>query len=110
MKSATMTNGTQVTESDRIVYEDADNETGFLIIPDLKWDQKTISSLYVQAIVRNRSIRSVRDLRTDHLPLLRKINTQGRMAVAKRYGVHPDELRLFVHYQPSYCTTMIFTG
>lgn len=32
-------------EADRILYEDPNPETGFLILPDLKWDQKTISTL-----------------------------------------------------------------
>jgi hypothetical protein len=32
-------------EADRILYEDPHPETGFLILPDLKWDRKTISTL-----------------------------------------------------------------
>jgi hypothetical protein len=32
-------------EADRILYEDPDPKTGFLILPDLKWDRKTISTL-----------------------------------------------------------------
>lgn len=95
-----------ITESERIVYEDTDPSTGFLIIPDLKWDQKTISALYVQTIVRDRSIRSLRDLRPSHLPLLRKIDSEGRRAVAQKYGVREDELRVLVHYQPSYCASI----
>jgi m7GpppX diphosphatase len=77
--------------------------TGYLILPDLKWDQSTLSALYVQTIVRDRSLRSLRDLRPSHLPLLRKIETEGRRAVARKYGVRADELRLLLHYQPSYC-------
>lgn len=30
---------------DKIVYEDEDPETGFIILPDMKWDEKTLSSL-----------------------------------------------------------------
>lgn len=32
-------------EADRILFEDPHPETGFLILPDLKWDRKTISTL-----------------------------------------------------------------
>lgn len=29
-------------EADRIVYEDPDPETGFVLLPDFKWDQKQV--------------------------------------------------------------------
>ena len=33
------------TESERIVYEDADPETGFILLPDMKWDCKQVSGI-----------------------------------------------------------------
>ena len=33
------------TESERIVYEDADPETGFILLPDMKWDCKQVSEI-----------------------------------------------------------------
>jgi m7GpppX diphosphatase len=32
-------------EADKIVYEDTNPETGFMILPDMKWDGKTLSAL-----------------------------------------------------------------
>lgn len=32
-------------EADRILFEDPEPQTGFLILPDLKWDRKTVSTL-----------------------------------------------------------------
>ncbi|KAH9811040.1 HIT-like domain-containing protein [Melampsora americana] len=90
------------TETEKIVYEDLSPNKGFMIIPDLKWDQLSLSSLYVLAIVQNPSIRSLRDITPIHLPLLRAIATDGTRAVQARYEVPKEELRLFVHYQPSY--------
>lgn len=48
-------------EADRILYEDSHPETGFLILPDLKWDRKTISTLVslVFAILVTRSSWSI---------------------------------------------------
>lgn len=47
-------------EQERIIYEEDDSETGFLLAPDLKWDGKQLENLYVQAIIRKRGIKSVR--------------------------------------------------
>jgi len=32
-------------EVDKIAFEDEDPETGFVILPDMKWDGKTLSAL-----------------------------------------------------------------
>ncbi|KAF5351572.1 hypothetical protein D9758_007223 [Tetrapyrgos nigripes] len=37
----------------------------FVILPDMKWDLHTVGSLYLVAIVRDPSLRSLRDLRGD---------------------------------------------
>ncbi|GHJ85941.1 hypothetical protein NliqN6_2343 [Naganishia liquefaciens] len=88
-------------EADKILYEDPDPQTGFLILPDLKWDQKTLATLYLSAIVFDKSIRSVRDLAKHHLPLLYNIQHAAERVVA-RYGLAAEAVRMFVHYQPSY--------
>ena len=67
-------------ETERIVCEDADPETGFVMVPDLKWDGESLESLYLQALVHRRGLRSIRDLTADHLPLLRNIWTRGTVS------------------------------
>ena len=64
-----------------------------------KWNQKTINQLYLQAVVHNRSLRSLRDLRTRHLPMLRNIIAQAEI-LAGNYGVGEGQVRCYVHYQP----------
>lgn len=66
-------------ESERIVYEDSDPETGFILIPDMKWDLKDTSRLYVSAIVHHRYLKSLRDLGPEHLPLLKNILISGQV-------------------------------
>ncbi|PLW18052.1 hypothetical protein PCANC_04720 [Puccinia coronata f. sp. avenae] len=91
-----------VTESDKVVYEDPSESDGFMIIPDLKWDQTTISSLYLLCIVRNREIYSLRDLCPSHLAMLKAIRSSASESIENKYNVPKRELRMFVHYQPSY--------
>nr|XP_046262970.1 m7GpppX diphosphatase [Scatophagus argus] len=89
-------------EADRIVYEDPDPEVGFVLLPDFKWDQKQVDDLYLIAIVHQRDIRSLRDLTSEHLPLLQNILKKGKEAILKRYNLPASKLRVYLHYQPSY--------
>ncbi|KAG6808451.1 hypothetical protein H0H93_016907, partial [Arthromyces matolae] len=83
----------------------------FLILPDMKWDGQTISSLYLLALVRDSSLRSLRDLRRKHVSLLKEIREDAVRVVWEKWGSvagrtgirNPKgELRMYVHYQPSY--------
>ena len=66
-------------EVERVVFEDNDPETGFVLLPDLKWDQKQIENLYLVAIGHRQGIKSLRDLDRSHLPLLRNILLKGQV-------------------------------
>lgn len=94
-------------ESERIVYkdflEDKKND-GFLILPDMKWDGANIDGLYLVSIVYRDDIRSIRDLRLEHRDWLLNLKNKILSVVPAcyNYAVKPDQLRLFVHYQPSY--------
>lgn len=81
------------------------NEDGFLLLPDLNWDRKTISSLHLLGLVERRDIWSVRDLKKRHVPWLREMKRKFVEATVKMFGemgVEGDMLKLYVHYQPTY--------
>lgn len=82
---------------------DAGIENTFVLVPDLKWDGTTARQLYLTAIAGDGRIRSLRDLRAEHLPLLRAIQQQAYASAKDKYGVGHGDLRMFIHYQPSYC-------
>lgn len=89
-------------EQDKIVFEDADPETGFVFLPDFKWDCKTIESLHMLAIVMDRKIKSMRDLNETHLPMLKKVRDTGLKTIEEKYGITKSQIRAFFHYQPSF--------
>ncbi|PWN31767.1 scavenger mRNA decapping enzyme [Meira miltonrushii] len=97
-------------EADTILFERQGSSDGFIILPDLKWDQKTLSSLYLVAIVHDRSLRSMRDLKKEHIPLLRSIMQEGQRVAKEKFGLGKGEsesaglskVRCFLHYQPTY--------
>ncbi|GLD93858.1 hypothetical protein PINS_up002463 [Pythium insidiosum] len=91
------------TESERIIMEDSDPKSGFILIPDFKWsDTSNLESIYCLAIVHDRSIRSLRDLRGNHLAMLRNLRDKSLEALHAQFGVSPSAFRIYVHYQPTY--------
>ena len=64
------------------------------------WSQ--VEALHCIALVRRRDVPSLRALRPAHLPLLRSILGRGSIALKKRFGVDLQELRVYLHYLPSY--------
>ncbi|XP_006901632.1 PREDICTED: m7GpppX diphosphatase [Elephantulus edwardii] len=89
-------------EADRIIFENPDPSHGFILIPDLKWNQQQLDDLYLIAICHRRDVRSLRDLTSEHLPLLRNILLEGQEAILQRYQLKGSCLRVYLHYLPSY--------
>jgi len=104
-------------EKERMLYNDTDARSGFLLNVDTKWKSHpdchasdraswrghdAVKDLYCLAICHRRDVRSLRDLSAEHLPLLRNILSAGTAAIERIYGVPANELRVFVHYQPQF--------
>lgn len=84
-------------EVDKIIYEDND----FILLPDYKWNGQK-ESLYLLAIVTDRTIKSIRDLNESHLPLLENIKTKSLETIKSKFDVEASQIRAYFHYQPSY--------
>ena len=70
-------------EEDRIRFEDEDPETGFILLLDLKWDERTVDTLYLLGICHVHGITCLRDLTDRHLPLLKNMLAKGRVSDGK---------------------------
>lgn len=81
-------------EADRVICED----DAAIVVPDTKWDRRDQSQLHVLALVKDGSIRSVRDLRASHVPMLKAM----KRTVLSKLGIAPSEMRVFMHYLPSF--------
>jgi len=90
------------TEQEVVMYREH-GEEGFLLLPDLNWDRKTLSTLHVLGIVERRDIWSVRDLTKSHVEWLKHMRQKLLDATFRLYpDVDSDQLKLYVHYQPTY--------
>ena len=54
------------------------------------------------ALVHRRDIASLRDLSSQHLPLLHNLKKKGTEAIEKIYGVKSNEIVIFIHYHPQF--------
>ncbi|KUJ16228.1 scavenger mRNA decapping enzyme, partial [Mollisia scopiformis] len=80
-----------------------DGDEGFLLTPDLNWDRKTMEGLHLLGLVERRDIWSLRDLKKKHIPWLRHMREKLLQATVKTYPeLEEDQLKLYVHYQPTY--------
>ncbi|TDL27247.1 HIT-like protein [Rickenella mellea] len=88
-------------ESHKVLHRDG-TKFGYVILPDMKWDLTTLSSLYLVAISSCRDIKCLRDLRKQHISMLRGVQHEASRIVKERWGLESGGLRFFIHYQPSY--------
>ena len=83
--------------------KDHDSDGGFLMLPDLNWDRKSMESLHLLGIVERNDIWSLRDLKKKHIRWLNDMRTKFLEATVKTYPeLEKDQLKLYVHYQPTY--------
>ena len=94
------------TEVEDVIFrtpQGRDGDEGFLLLPDLNWDRKTMESLHLLGLVERRDIWSLRDLRKNHIPWLKHMSDKFIEAATSTYpGLEEDQLKLYVHYQPTY--------
>lgn len=95
-----------LTEAEDVIYrtvKGADVERGFLLLPDLNWDRRTRESLHLLALVERMDVWSLRDLKKRHVPWLREMRGKIVEATVAAYPeIEEDQLKLYVHYQPTY--------
>lgn len=79
------------------------NDEGFLLLMDLNWDRKTLDAMHLLALVERRDLWSLRDLKKKHISWLRHMKEHLIEAALQQYPViERDQLKLYVHYQPTY--------
>jgi m7GpppX diphosphatase len=88
-------------EQESVLFREP-GEEGFLILPDLNWDRTTFLNLHVLALVERRDVWSLRDLTTSHVPWLKSMRDKILDVTTKLWDVESDQLKLYVHYQPTY--------
>jgi m7GpppX diphosphatase len=85
------------TEQEDVFYREHGDE-GFLVLPDLNWDRKTMTGLHLLGIVERMDIWSLRDLTKEHVEWLKHMRQKLLDATTKLYPeIDQDQLKLYVH-------------
>ena len=89
------------TEQEDVILRDngqGSPEDAFLLLPDLNWDRKTVTSLHLLALVERRDIWSLRDLKKCHVQWLKHMREKMLDATVCLYKeIERDQLKLYVH-------------
>jgi len=93
------------------------NHDDFIINIDTKWrshppplttpreewmNHPSTVDLYCLGICKQSGITCLRDLTSEHIPLLKAMMKEGLEAIKSTYGVDQDQMRVFIHYQPQF--------
>lgn len=89
-------------EADRVIFLDKDPKNGMVIVFDSKMDLADPSSIYLQCILRDAALQSVRDFNGSHVSLLKSAQAHIFRVMQERFGCSASKLRLYVHYYPTF--------
>lgn len=85
-------------ESDSILYQDEE----VVVLPDIYWVPQKVETLNCLLISTDSTLRSIRDLTAEHIPLLKRMQKVAAETVTKNFGVPENKLRFYFHYHPSW--------
>ena len=60
-----------------------------------------ISTFHLLAFPKDKNIKSIRDLNTDHIPLLKNMVKKSKEYIKKNYSFEEDEIEAHFHYPPT---------
>ena len=85
-------------EADSVLYED-DN---VMFLPDNKWDSKDTTQVYLLALFKDLSLKSVRDFGSQHIDILENVRLATAGVFDDKWGMQPCKFRAYFHYHPNY--------
>ena len=88
-------------ESDKVITQNED----WMLVYDAKWraeDHGNASKMHCLALVKQSALWSVRDLRGEHVPMLRALQTMIASTVEREFALRPTQYRVYFHYWPNF--------
>lgn len=86
-----------ISEQESILYRDE----LCIVIPTYMWDGKNIEKLHLLCLPTDVSLRSIRSLTSDHIPLLEHMKRMTLNVIKEKYGYDEYYIKMFFHYEPS---------
>jgi len=86
-----------IAEQDAILRRDAQ----CIVIPTYTWDTTNADELHVLCLPTDKSLRSIRSLTAEHIPLLEHMKRETTRVIRDTYHIDEHHLKMFFHYDPS---------
>lgn len=86
-----------IAEQDAILHRDAQ----CIVIPTYTWDTVNAAELHVLCLPTDKSLRSIRSLTAEHIPLLEHMMRETVQVIRDTYNIEEQYLKMFFHYDPS---------
>jgi hypothetical protein len=86
-----------VSEQNQILYRDE----LCIIIPTYIWNSVNIDKLHILCLPTNISLRCIRSLTAEHIPLLEHMKKVTLETIKRKYNIDECYLKMFFHYEPS---------
>jgi m7GpppX diphosphatase len=84
-------------EQDTILYKDEK----CIVIPTYMWDGNNLDKLHILCLPTDISLRSIRSLRYEHIPLLEHMKNVTLNVIKNKYDIGEYYVKMFFHYEPS---------
>ena len=86
-----------ISEQESILYRDE----LCIIIPTYMWDSVNVDKLHILCLPTDISLRSIRSLTNEHIPLLEHMKKVTTEVIKNKYNLDEYYLKMFFHYEPS---------
>jgi len=93
---------TGTAEQDRVLCQSEGEETGYVTVVSPNWKDDLHANAFYLCLVRNRQLKSLRDLNESHLPLLKNLLEGCLAAMEDKHGLARSDVHAYFHYQPSF--------
>ena len=86
-----------ISEQESILYRDE----LCIVIPTYMWDSTNVDKLHILCLPTDTSLRSIRSLTNEHIPLLEHMKQVTTEIIKIKYNLDEYYLKMFFHYEPS---------
>jgi m7GpppX diphosphatase len=72
-----------------------------VVNPTYIWDGKNLDKLHILCLPTDLTLRSIRSLTSEHIPLLEHMKKVTLNVIKEKYGINECHIKMFFHYEPS---------
>jgi len=81
----------------KLLYENKN----FVLVMKKYMSPNKLSTFHLLAFVKDKKIKSIRDLKIEHIPLLKEIVKKSKEYIKRNYKIESNEIETNFHYRPT---------